>query len=581
MKDINHNFDNKVKRALENYEAPYQPDDWLLMDAMLDAAEESKRPTLVLFPGRRIIKLLFTGALFLVLAGAGIGYYQWQNQPVPPNNIASNMPPALPAEQPQGYTAAPASGVDAPKVLSSGANTALKTKNAQGSLSNTATQSKTSVTTSSKPAGTTRLTPQNQDFAAPPAAASLKTGAGLASKSGHQSGTRPPQTGSTPLLSGLYAEQANAGAGFAPVSAAVASSPVHTTALPAGTPTPANLKNTPEQLPQKLQSIKAAALPLPRADIQLPPPQMPAVAQPALTAAAPAPQFPPAALPRFSAGAYTAADANMLQENNHALAGISVGMQGTFRFARHWSIAAGAGFSYKKMHINIGNPPNYNQPAEPTDTTFDPNYANAYYNATLQMSMAVIPLTVQYHLLPGKKISPFAGIGYSVYLPYKNMLTYNRLLSSRHVSDLTSPQSLLANTPFTPDPRPVSGNNPDNDPLVDNPNIYDIEEETASNNNALNNYWVNSQPVYEANLAANTVNQQPITEANRPMFDVVHLELGMDYRISKHFRLSAVTRLSGTVKQHRFVNQPQMRQISAEQRLFTGSIQLCLSWFFK
>lgn len=578
MKDINHNFDNKIKHALESYEAPYQPDDWLLMDAMLDAAEEAERPTLVLFPGRHIIKLLFAGALFLVLAGAGIGYYQSQSRPAAPNT-ASNLPP-----EKSGHAAAPNAGADSPKVSPSGIYTTQKTESTQVGLSNTEAQIKTAVaTTGSQPAGIAPLKMQNLTLAAPPAGnTSSETGAsGWVSKSGRLGSAEPPQTGNNTPLPDLYAAQTNAGTGFMPAGVSE-NTPLHTTPATAGSQTTATLKNAPKQLAQRVQSIKATSLSLPPSAIQLPQPKLPVIAQPPLTAAAPPPQFPAAALPRFSAGVYTAADVNMLQKNNHALAGMSSGIQGTYRFARHWSIAAGAGLSYKKMNIDIGRPLNYDQSAELTDTAFAPSYVNAYHNATLQMNMAVIALTVQYHLLPDKKISPFAGIGYSVCLPYKNMLTYKSLLSSAYASDITSPQSVLATMPFTPNPRPASGNNnPDHDPLVDNPNIYDIEEETVFNNNPLNNYWVNSQPVYEADLTANTVNQQQITEANRPLFDVLHLELGIDYQVSKHLRLSGVTRLSGTVMPHRFINQPQISQVNTQQRLFTGSVQIGLSWLFK
>lgn len=593
MKDLNYNFDNKIKRALENYEAPYQPDDWLLMEDKLNAAEDTKRPTLVLFPGRRIIKLLFTGALFFVLAGgAGIGYYQWQNHNYQ-SAITQNSAQLLP-QTPNGKTPpVPAQEQAAAPTPASGNKIATKT------ATNSSVISKTAQGQTVNPAGSTaaKLSQQATGSYEPASATYNQTlqtsGSSFLSRSSREPLANRLYTNANnlPLQQETTAITNNTGnlpPANAPASEFAANNQHSAGSLTAPAKVYTELKNTATPLktaPILLQTLPATeVLTLPEKEAKiLPAQQVPIVPGKPVLAAAPAPQF-PAALPRFGAGAYTAANANWLQ-NNTPLAGVSYGIQFSYRFARHWSVAAGIGAGYKELNLTTHNANNNLQfdPNQLTDSINTINNATQRYNALLQLNMAEIPVSVQYYLLPGKRFSPFAAAGFSVYLPFNNRLTYERSVISWYSSGNTALQSVIAAIPFSPDPRPVTNTNPDNDPLVNNPNIYDIEEEAVFNNNPFNSYWVNSLPDYQSSITATAVNQlTQIPEAKRPMFDVIHLTLGANFKVSNRLQLWGATQFSGTVKQHKLYSIPEAgHQNITPQRLFTASAQFGVTYLFK
>lgn len=531
MNNPEHNFDNRIKQALENYQAPYQPDDWLIMQDKLDGNDKKSRPKFAIFPFKITLGLLFV-AFAALIGTAGIGFQQWQELPstASKSNVSSLQENATSANTDLSSAE-----------INSGINQAGFTMPSSESV-DLATATDFEPVTDIAPVLTNAVPIQKSQSLLPVATADIRA-------------TAP----ATPVIPVVLQPSDRL-----PLPATVKGATLPFLSAISG-------KLIDDHLPETVKELQLFELP------ELP------VSEETETSA-PAPQMPPR-LPLITLNTVTAADANGLGIDAPVTAGFSTGLMASYRLSKHFKVTTGALFSYKNLQIDY----------QPTQSTYENSITindvpylqtnNAQQRGFLEMNMVEIPLSIQYQLLPTKKISPYVRAGVSAYLPFKNMVSYNRNSNGLFVQT-GSNQTILANFPFVPNPRPTTLGN-STDPLLAQPIIEDIENTDiplpTNYDSPLQSYWVNSQPDYQTNLTATQYVQiENAPGINRPIWDIVHLSLGMNYQINRHWGIMAETQVKGSLLRHRFDTKlPIQLQADGGQRLFTASMQVGVAYSFK
>jgi len=525
MNNPDNQFEKRIKQALENYQVPYQPDDWLLMQEKLDRQNEKERPKFFIFPYKTTLGLL--SVFFAVVIGtAGIGFQHWNQSSEP---------------------------------LTAGKKASSKTEMSK-EMPLTATEhvNETVIETDKTTVIPTVFETASFDPIVP-------VSNGVATFE------------STDNFKSALPENMRVTSSAIPAQTFV-SKPVDNQPLPVVNPF---------QFVPAIHSIsgKPVMLPLPDAIKSLQNDIVPELSTEEETeTSAPAPQL-PARLPLITLSAHSAADANTFGNNDPVTAGISSGLMVSYRLNKHFRLSAGAMFSHKNLKTNYQPPKNMLE-----NTIVITDYSNMPENippqqSVVKLNMVEIPLSVQYLLLPNKKFSPYIRAGVSAYLPFKNMVNYYRSSNGVFVQS-GAVQTILSDFPYIPSHQTVNpGNNVD--PLLQQPIIQDLENTDLPNpfglNNPLQNYWINSLPDYQTNLTANQFVQiEDAPGINRPIWDVVHLSLGMNYQINRSWGIMAETQMKGTLMKHRFDTKlPVQLQPQGGQRLYSASLQLGVSYSFK
>ncbi len=310
-------------------------------------------------------------------------------------------------------------------------------------------------------------------------------------------------------------------------------------------------------------------------------PEQAAAAQPIIAIA---PKLPPQ-LGKLTLAAVTSTDVNWLSGNQQS-GGFSSGLNLNYAIGKHWGISAGTLFSQKKWLVLPKQINSINNTNELTNFGSTEIRNNKEQNS-IMMNMVEIPVSLTFNILPGKKISPYLRAGVSAWLPVQNMVSYTQYNHGSLSQTGTANQTILANMPFTPNPRPNSTLLNDNDPLLSTPVIYDDITDLPTSPNIYNsqfqNYWINSNPDFQSVVYATEHIQIPNAPGiNQPVWDIVHLTAGVNYHIGQQWLLLAETRFSASITRHRFdAKLPTSLQPVQGQRLFSGSMTVGFAYRFK
>lgn len=553
-----HKFDHEIKRALENYQAPYQPDDWLLMEQMLDHAEE--RASIPL-PQKGITTLrnsvLVLSFVCLMLMSAGLVYQrmEYKQPPLPTSMLPAAFTPSQPA---QTKVEQLNNSITATTYSTPNSGTANST-----SISTEIALLQTHHTTANALHNTALKPPAAlpHNNVASPNAFNLLLSAANAPLLPYATATQTHNnrlgvTIANATNGGLYTE-----ANSAPQAAA----------LLAFLPTLKTDFVTAQTTPKQVKALQTLIIN----------PEQPAAAEPIVAIA---PKLPPKS-GRLALAAVTSTDANWLSGNQQS-GGFSSGLNLSYAIGKHWGISAGALFSQKKWVVRTGQHNSINNTTEINN--FDnPEIWNSKEQSSIMMNMLEIPVSLTFNILPGKKINPYLRAGVSAWLPFQNMVSYNQYNYGSLSQTGTANQTILANMPFTPNPRPNSTLLNDSDPLLSTPVIYDDITDLPASPNIYNShfqdYWINSNPDFQSVMVATEYIQIPNAPGiNQPVWDIVHLTAGVNYHIGKQWLLLAETRFSSSITRHRFdakLSTP--LQPTQGQRLFSGSMTVGFAYRFK
>lgn len=427
--DSRNSFESDIRRILENHEAPFNPDDWALLEAKLN---DQKKPAVPppLFNWR--IGLIFAGVLFFSLFAGKTLYNRRAN----PTNILTEMGNTKPISDnasilptsPANLSAAQSDNLakDTPNLQTtskiSESNPIATAANKQANPYLTASADKFALPKTS--AHVSKTTQKNQ-------AAADNSYTNAATVSNLNSAAQITNVPKNAASNNLFSTTNNNGIGNKntsytgqstnnkiPISPQSDQPPteantnqtetIHNNLPPDTTPdtNPATTKNTANEAVMAQKSNEAAQQNTPTETATPNPPTAPEASH----AKPKAVKKPHKGFHAFYIGAFTSSDGNFVSGRPLRLGNTS-GFNLNWQFHRNWSIESGVGYAFKNYQFS-------------TLYKMTPIYPQEYEKSQAHVEMVEIPIILKFHFGHSNGASPYIGIGNSIFIPTKQHYDY-------------------------------------------------------------------------------------------------------------------------------------------------------------
>ena len=488
-------FESELRHALNDYEVPFNPDDWALME------EELRRKNggaAAWFAQRK----WWIAATALALLLGTWQFANYWNSPSLSHNLNTLPTPTAPSSLPTTKAVVPAMGDVSTPDLSTRPKSAISP--ALPAATAPVSKKRPSMPTAQAPAATTKqqdstTTATNIGIAQlttiPASVAARPTnGIGLTANNvpTTNNSTNPLDDKGTAIATSIQADQA-------PPTIAIDQSVAATAQVPSAT------EATDTQQPvfegASLVADPAATETATESEAET-------KVEPKSTKKYPAIKKPKKRVSAFYAMPTASVDGNFLSGRPLRL-GTTLGLSLNYQFSRHWSIETGVAYTQKNFQMT---------------TAFDqykPVFPEQYRAEFARMLFVEIPLVVKFHVPAySDECLPYVGIGNSIFLPIEKHYTYSLIDPPPTVIEGMNPAYYNPEPPAELDPEPEV--------------LWRTIHLKAGASFKLNKKWrLNIESQFKASLDALHLGEDnPIIEKNSLRYTLYSfgLQTGLNYR---------------------------------------------------